>query len=60
MIGTQRFSEIPKRIERLHCTHFAATDLDRLYSGLRRLLGAKKCADLASFSSLNTEVERYR
>ena len=35
MIGLQRFSEIPKRFKRFHCTHFAATDLDKLYSGLR-------------------------
>ena len=49
MIGLQQFSEIPKRIERFHCTHMTATDLDRLYSGLWRLRGAKECADLASF-----------
>lgn len=35
MIGLQRFSEIPQRIQRFHDTHFAKTDLDRLYSGLR-------------------------
>lgn len=51
MIGLQRFSEIPKRIERFHCTHFASDGFGQTLLRATAII-TKECTDLASSPSI--------